>query len=84
MNSNDTFDTLDNSNAGSKIGDIGTGALGCADDIVVQSNEPSDLQILKNGSKQNSDSHRCILQHQKSVVVEPELKKSQKRTYTYK
>ena len=75
--SNDTFETLNNTNVGSTIGDIIVCVPGCADDVAVQSNNPHDLQILVNGSKLNSDTHRCIRQPQKSVVVKPEQRNSQ-------
>ena len=81
--SNDTFETLINTNVGGTIGDINVCAPGCADDVAVQSNNPHDLQILANGSKLNSDTHRCILQPQKSVVVKPEQRNSQKYQNSY-
>ena len=56
-----------------RIGDIRVAAPGCCDDVAVQRNNPSDLQILVNNSKYYSGLHHYILQPQKSVVVEPEL-----------
>ena len=73
--SNDTFETLINTNVGGTIGDINVCAPGCADDVAVQSNNPHDLQILVNGSKLNSDTHRCILQPQKKCSRETRTKK---------
>ena len=73
--SNDTFETLTNTNVGGTIGDINVCAPGCADDVAVQSNNPHDLQILVNGSKLNSDTHRCILQPQKKCSRETRTKK---------
>ena len=81
--SNDTFETLNNTNLGGTIGNIKVCAPGCADDVAVQSNNPHDLQILVNGSKLNSDTIRCILQPQKSVVVEPEQRNSHKYQNSY-
>ena len=75
--SNDTFETLNNTNVGGTIGDIIVCVPGCADDVAVQSNNPHDLQMLVNGFKLNSDTHRCIRQPQKSVVVKPEQRNSQ-------
>ena len=71
--SNDMFDTLDQCVVGGRIGDIRVAAPGCCDDVAVQSNDPSDLQILVNNSKYYSGLHHYILQPQKSVVVEPKL-----------
>ena len=73
--SNDLFDTLDQCGVGGRIGDIRIAAPGCCDDVAVQSNDPSELQILVNNSKHYSGLHHYILQPQKSVVIEPELTK---------
>ena len=80
--SNDMFDTLDQCGVGGRIGDIRVAAPGCCDDVAVQSNDPSDLQILVNNSKYYSGLHHYILQPQKSVVVEPELTKQKRNPAT--
>ena len=77
------FDTLDQSGVGGRIGDICVAATGCCDGVAVQSKDHSDLQILINGSKHYSGLHHCILQPQKSVVVEPELTNRKGHTNTY-
>ena len=73
------FDTLDQCGVGGRIGNIRVAAPGCCDDVAVQSNEPSDLQILVNISKHNCGLHHYILQPQKSVAVEPELTKQKEK-----
>ena len=69
--SNNLFDTLNQCGVGGRIGDIRIAAPGCCDDVAVQSNDPSDLQILVNNSKHYSGLHHYIQQQQKSVVTGP-------------
>ena len=82
--SDDIFNTLDHFGTGSRIADICVAAPGCCYDVhvAVQSNNPSDLQILINGSKYYSGLHHYMLQPQKRVVVEPELTNQKEHTIT--
>ena len=81
--SNDMFNSLDQSGAGDRIGDICVAAPGCCDYVAVQNHDPSDLQIHINALKYCSGLHRYILQPQKGVVIKPELTKQKSITSRY-
>ena len=65
----DLLHQLQFSNVGGRIGCIPLNAATCADDVVLLSNSPGDLQILIGGSVTYSGQHRYIQQPQKSVVI---------------
>ena len=81
----DLLHQLQFSNVGGRIGCICLNAAACAEDVVLLSNSPGDLQILIGSSVTYSGQHRYILQPQKSVV-KPGLthKSSESLSYVWK
>jgi hypothetical protein len=63
----DLLKTYENSKLGCQIGTLTINAIACADDIALVCD---DLQIHINQSVNYSDTHRCKLQPQKSVIIE--------------
>ena len=65
----DLLHILEGSGVGGKIGNIVLNAAACADDVLLMSNSPYELQTLINFSLQYSKLHRYILQPVKSVIL---------------
>ena len=78
----DLLRILQDSNIGRIIGSTLLNAAACADDIVLFSNNPSELPILISIAWQYSRQHRYLLQPLKSVVT-PRLISSRSESLSY-